>query len=228
MRSFSVPVLAFCSLVAPAFAQVNPDACKQVPVDDVAALVTLNQSTVEENVRTDMNRCDWDVKTPLSFMGGEVRLTIQHFDTHKDAVDSLRQESPLTFDKEPALVKTSGPDDHVRSDNTNTAEYARSEAVHGEYLAKVEVLRTEPGARAHPTFAYRLQRLALQAAGATILPTIGLPPDPVRPKAVPDTADGSSHAGSGSLFSQPPVIVLIVLAVLVLGAALRRVVQRKG
>ncbi len=217
-------IILFAGL--PLSAQVNPDACKQVREDDVATLVTLNQSTVEARDQTRPGECEWDVKTPLSFMGAEVQLSIRHFDSHGQAVAYMKNELPFYFDKKPSLVKTSGPDDHV-DDLLDRPDWAQAEAVHGEYMAKVEANRIEPGARSHPTFEYRLQRLALQAAGATILPTVGLPPDPVPPKAQSGNLNDSAHARSASVLSWPSGIAMAVLVALVLGAILRRT-RRSG
>ena len=226
----TLPALLLATLLGvllsalPALAQVNPDSCQQVREDDVATLVTLNQSTVEPRDQTQPNECEWDVKTPLAVTSGEVQLTLTHFGSHAEAVAAMKNELPFYFDKAPPLVKTTGPDDHV-DDLLNRTDWAQAEAVHGDEMAKVEVSQIDPAARAHASFEYRLQRLALQAAGATVLPTAGVAPDPVRPREQPDT---TAHASSGSFFTQPSGIVLAVLAVLVAGAALRRVLRQRS
>lgn len=204
-------------------AQVNPDTCKLVHEDDVATLITLNQSTVEQRDQTSPNQCQWEVKTGLSFIGSEVTLTMKHFDSHAEAVAYMKNELPFYFDKKAPLVKTSGPDDHV-DDLMDRPDFAQAEAVHGEYMAKVEANGIEPGARAHPTFEYRLQRMALQAAGATILPSIGLPPDPVRPKAPAVVSDSDEHRAFGPSHFGLAVLIGLVLAV-VLGVVLRKALR---
>ena len=222
-RVFQLAMLS----ASPLLAQVNPDLCRQVRQDDVATLISLHQSTVETSETSSADRCEFEVKTPLSTEGGEVKLTIRRFDSHAEAVAYMKNELPFYFDKKAPLVKTTGPDDHV-DDLLNRPDFAMAEAVHGDAMTEVEANRIEPGARAHPTFEYRLQRLALQAAGATVLPTIGLPPDPVRPKPQDANASSGQSVSSGSFFSRPSGIVMMVLVVLVLGVATNGTIRCGG
>jgi len=212
---------------AMASAQINPNACKQVREDDVATLLTLNQSTVETSQNSASNRCVFEVATPVSDTRSELELTIRKFDSHAEAVAYMKNEFPFYFDKHPPLVKTTGADDHVDTVLTNN-ENGIAEAVHENVMSRVNISRIEQGARAHPTFEYRLQRLALQAAGATVLPAIGLAADPVRPRAVDDSPTQSGTNTSSPFTNVHIIESLVALTFLLLWFRVRRVSQAKS
>jgi hypothetical protein len=164
----------------------TPDACKMVDDNDVAALVTLNQATVEpRDMGEGRNECSYDVRSSL---GDDGEVTIRRYDlgSHDEAVHRMQQDLPFYFDKKPPLVKTNDPSDHVLSVIEPNGQSI--EAVHGQYKVELNVSSAEDSAKAHPSWEYRLQRTALQAAGATILPTPGIAPDPVLPKRQPPSA----------------------------------------
>jgi hypothetical protein len=203
-------------------AQINPDPCQQVRSDDVATLVTLNQSEVSGRSESDSSRCYFEIKTPVDSSGMSLQLDIRHFSSHAEAVAYMKNELPFYFDKHPPLVKTTGPDDHVDMLLTGDTN-AMAEAVHDNYMSTINISGIESGARTHPSFEYRLQKLALQAVGATVLPTVGIPPDPVPPK--------SSTKGSDTSLSSPNKFALplweIVLFVIAIGLIARLLFFRR-
>ena len=62
------------------------------------------------------------------------------------------------------------------------------EAVHGPYLVTLNLTDPTDAARADPTWIYRVQRTALEAAGATILLKPGMAADPITPGPTPAPA----------------------------------------
>jgi hypothetical protein len=159
----------------------TPDPCTLLKPQEAAALVTLNQADVDPRP-TSPGRCYYSV-TPSLGSNMDVELTVTDLHTHAAAVARMQQDGPFQFNKKPALVRTSDPGDHVYDllqPNGDTAK-----AVHGQYLVDIDLTSTEDAARNHPSFEYRLQRAALEAAGAIILPTPGVAPDPVLPTRAP-------------------------------------------
>jgi hypothetical protein len=69
-------------------------------------------------------------------------------------------------------------------------------AVHGPYYVTLSLTDVTPAASAHPSWAYRVQRAALEAAGATIVPTPGIAADPAVPG--PPVLDRETEIGSES------------------------------
>ncbi len=185
----------------PAAAQVSSDPCKAVNPDDIAALVTLNQATVEARQMVPGSRkCVFDVKPSLG-MDIEVELEVNDLGSHEAAVHSMQQSAPFYFDKKPSLVKTNDAGDHVY--DILQANGDNVTAVHGTYMVDMNVSGLDDAARAHPTWEYRMERTALQAAGATILPTPGVAPDPVLPKreaASKSVRDDTGNSGLPGIF----------------------------
>ena len=222
-----------CGISSTLQAQVNPDPCKQVRTDDVATLITLNQADVTTDHNLGPNRCSFEVKNSIDFNGSRLDLTITKFESHAEAVAYMKNEFPFYFDKQAPLVKTSDSSDHVDTVLTSR-DAATAEAVHENYMSRIDINSIESGARSHPTFEYRLQRLALQATGATILPTAGLPPDPVSPKreqahksnpSAGSTIFGwrtSGISGMNALVLIGPLIALIILYRVLLAPWLQR------
>ncbi len=218
--------LAFALLWAlPAATQINPDRCRQIRAEDVATLLTLNQADVQATHADNSDRCDFEVKTPVDITGSQLQLTVRQFASHAEAVAYMKNEFPFYFDKHDPLVKTTGPDDHVDTVLTNRVS-GTAEAVHDAYMSRIDISGIEPGARAHPTWEYRLQRLALQAAGATVLPSVGLAPDPVSPKRVATPTAAGSRSGTGDI-SPGTLIALAVAAVVVFLLIRRRIFSRR-
>jgi hypothetical protein len=92
------------------------------------------------------------------------------------ALARLHQDRP--FNPPSTLVQTTDPTDRVVASADHPEEV---EAVHGPYIVTLDLSDMTNPARGHPTWAYRVQRTALEAAGATIVPAKGMAPDPVTP-----------------------------------------------
>jgi hypothetical protein len=232
MKKTTLLFALVCGLSPGLQAQVNPDSCQQVRSEDVVTLITLNQAEVTTDHDLGPTRCSFEVKNTVDIMGSRLDLTITKFDSHAAAVASMKNDFPFYFDKQPPLVKTADSNDHVDTVLT-TPTAATAEAVHGNYMSRIDINSIESGARNHPTFEYRLQRLALQATGATILPTAGLPPDPISPKREPTPKSNpglgstmfeglSSSFGVGAAVLIGPLIALIFVYRVLLVPRLRR------
>ena len=233
MAATAALIAAFV-ICLPLHAQVPLDPCKVVNPDDVAALVTLNQATVETRpMEPGSDKCTFTMNSPFG-EAGEVDIRTSDMGSHEQATARLKQDLPFYFDKKPPLVKTNDPSDHVLSMVQPNGSEAR--AVHGKYLVELEVSQLQDAAKAHPTWEYRLQRTALQAAGATILPTEGLPPDPVLPKREAPSAsaqEAAHNTGFTSLFSffgalslvglvGPLIAIFVIFRVFVAPRSLRK------
>jgi hypothetical protein len=97
--------------------------------------------------------------------------------SHADAIEDLRNTVPFDYKKKTPLVKTTDLDDYVET--TSGGEVL---AVHGNYKVELNISGVTETAKSHPTWEYRLQRAALQAAGASIVRDPGMAPDPVLPQ----------------------------------------------
>jgi hypothetical protein len=151
-----------------------PDACHLVRESDIAALMSLNQAELTGERDSDPQRCScsYELKSPLRTVGS-ARLTVYDLQTPQAARHRLHADHP--FDKPDTLVQTDDATDEVMKFGANASEVA---AVHGQYLAEFNVSQAEDAAKAHPTWAYRMERSALLAAGAAIVRPAGMPPDP--------------------------------------------------
>jgi len=195
-------------------AQQNPNPCSMVKASDVGVLLTLNQAEIKMRPgEPDRFECDWEAISAFGEVG-ELRIRRYDMGTHAEALHRMQQDFPLYWEKKPALVKTNDPEDHVETIDGNEVE-----AVHGQYKVELNVERAEDTARAHPTWEYRLQRTALQAAGAVIVPTEGLAPDPVQPQREPASESArryAEHPDSGTpwwTFCLLGFVLFVLLAV---------------
>ena len=150
-----------------------PDACHLVRESDIAALMSLNQAELIGK-RDDPQRCSctYKLESPLRAVGS-ARLTVYDLQTPEAARHRLHTDHP--FDKPDTLVQTDDAIDEVIKFGADASEVA---AIHGQYLAELNVSQAEDTAKAHPTWAYRMERSALLAAGAAIVRPVGMPPDP--------------------------------------------------
>ena len=174
--------VAFTALSGlPCMAQdMTGDPCSMVSIKDVGPLLTLNQAEITSRPMdpSDPHRmqCVWQAETAFG-TSGELDIHLFNDHTHTQAIEDLRSTAPFDFKKKTPLVKTNDPDDYVE-----TTAGGEVLAVHGPYKVELNISGVSDAAKSHPTWEYRLQRTALLAAGATIEPTAGLPPDPVLPK----------------------------------------------
>lgn len=196
-------------------AQQNPNPCSMVKASDVGVLLTLNQAEIKmEPGEPDRFECDWKAISPFGEVG-ELRIRRYDMGIHAEALHRMQQDFPSYWEKKPALVQTNDPEDHAETIDGNEVE-----AVHGQYKVELNVMRAEDAARAHPTWEYRLQRAALQAAGAVIVPTADLAPDPVQPQREPASEAArkyAEHPDSGTLRWTICLVLLVLILVVYLG-----------
>lgn len=155
------------------------DPCSMVSVADVGPLLTLNPAeiTFRPTDPSDPYRmqCEWRAETSRG-SSGELEIHRYTLNSHAEAIEELRTSAPFDYKKKKPLVHTSDSGDYVET--TADGEVL---AVHGPYKVELNISGVTDAAMAHPTWQYRLQRLALQAAGSTVIPAPDLAPDPVLP-----------------------------------------------
>ena len=130
--------------------------------------------------------------------------------TNAAALERLHEDRP--FFKSSNLVATVDSTDRVVPTPDHPEEV---EAVHGPYLVTLNLTGVTPEAHADPTWAYRVQRTALEIAGATVVAVSSTPPDPVTPGPAPVPAafawHTSSHAAPSWAWLGDPIVHVLVL-----------------
>ena len=176
------------------------DACGRVRKPQMLALLTLQPSRLELTP-DGWNRCMMSVKDRSGTIDGWTTndshgdLRISDLGSNAAALKFLKQQLP--FLKPSDLVRTQDAGDRVVAQPDHPGEVW---AVHGPYYVELNLPDATAQARAHPTWRYRVQRAALQAAGATIVASPGMPPDP----AVSDGVDGDRpHDAPRSRWTPP-------------------------
>ncbi len=160
-------VAAVCDLIAP---------------ERVLPLLTLTRSALKPmgGGYDDGKRCSFSVKDASSKIAGWVNnhgdasFTREDLGTNAEAL--ARQHRDWPFFPPSNLVPTADATDRVVANPEHPEEV---EAVHGPFLITLHLTGVTPEAQAHPSWTYRVQRTALEAAGATIVARADLPPDPV-------------------------------------------------
>jgi hypothetical protein len=156
----------------------NP--CTWLPAQHSLGVLTADPSSLQ--LSSDGLRCTMGVKDGLPDTDnwtqnhGEARIERRDMGTNAAALKFQHQQSP--FLPASTLVKTADATDRLVWDSQHPEE---AWAVHGPFYVEFGLTEVTPAARSAPGWLYRTQRLALEAAGATIVPTEGLPPDPVVP-----------------------------------------------
>lgn len=163
----------------PANAQAMANMCQLAAPDHVLPLLTLSPSTLEASPDGDA-RCTFQVKDASGAIGGWVSnhggAVFHREDLGTNAAARKKLHADLPFYPASDLVPTADATDMVVANPDHPEEVW---AVHGPYLVTLNLTEATDAARAHPTWAYRVQRAALEAAGATILAKPGLAADPV-------------------------------------------------
>lgn len=175
----------------PADARAAASLCKLVVPDHVLALLTLSPSTLDatDNPDDDGHRCSFDVKDASGEIDGwttnhgSAQFVREDLGNNAAALARLHDDRP--FDPASTLVHTNDPTDRVVATPEHPEEV---EAVHGPYIVTLNLDDVTDAARADPSWATRVQRTALEAAGATIVAAADAKPDPVVPHAAPPTA----------------------------------------
>ena len=162
--------------------------CDLVAPERVLPLLTLTRSTLRRlsSPADDGKRCSFSVKDASGRIGGwvtnsgDAQFTREDLGTNAAAL--ARQHRDWPFFPPSTQVTTADATDRVVANPEHPEEV---EAVHGPYLITLYLTGVTPEARAHPSWTYRVQRTALEAAGATIVARNDLPPDPVVAGPVP-------------------------------------------
>jgi len=198
--------LAGATVQGPADVRSTQDACTPLDPQHVLGILTLEPSSLEAS--RDGTRCTLRVKDGSGRIGhwvdnrGEVQIRRDDEATHAGALAYQKSQTP--FMPVSTLVHTADPTDRLV---TSAGQPGEVWAVHGANYVTLEVEDETAAAKAAPGWLYRVQRLAFEAAGATIVPTPGTPPDPVVPKpvddAAADTEEGAAPA-SAAHWTPPP------------------------
>lgn len=170
-------------VLGPLDTRATADACHLLPSDHILSLLTLTPSTLEASL--DGKHCFYSVKDASGVTDGWVnnrgsaQLEIEDRGNHADALKFQHDQTPFL----PAsnLVATNDSGDRVVLDSEHPEEVW---AVHGSNYVTLSMTDVTAEAKAHPSWAYRVQRAALEAAGATIVPKAGIAADPTVPQPV--------------------------------------------
>jgi hypothetical protein len=187
--SYRVEALALqaagAKVLGPVDDRATADACHLLPRAQILALLTLSPSTLTSSL--DGNQCQFSVEDRSGIGGASVsnhggaRLTSEDFGSTAAALTFQHQQTP--FFPASHLVSTAVGTDTVVVNPENPAEVW---AVHGPYYVTLVLTGVTGPARQYPSWAYRVQRAALEAAGARIIPMPGVGPDPVVSAVVPE------------------------------------------
>jgi hypothetical protein len=161
------------------------DACKDISLDEIQTLVTLDiaVTSAESSSKGVTMSCDFNVQTGFEEKDHRVGLQVTRFANMQEAQGAFREGIAKDRAKYSTLVHTSDATDQVITDSADhTQQQLQVRALHGSTVSIVTIYDWFHQAFAHPTFEYRLERLALQTAGATVQPTPGMAPDPIAQK----------------------------------------------
>jgi hypothetical protein len=173
---------AGAQVLGPANDRATADVCHLIAPDHVLPLLTLTRSSLTSRSNEDDNgkRCSFSVKDASGKVAGwvnnngDAQFTREDLGTNAAALARQHQDKP--FYPPSKLVSTADAGDRVVPTPDHPEEV---EAVHGSYLITLNLTGVTPAARAHPTWAWRVQRAALEAAGATIVAPADMAADPV-------------------------------------------------
>jgi hypothetical protein len=173
---------AGAQVLGPANDRATTNVCHLVAPDHVLPLLTLTRSSLTSRSEESDNgkRCSFSVKDASGKIDGwvnndgDAQFTREDLGTNAAALARQHQDTP--FFPPSKLVSTTEASDRVVPNPERPEEV---EAVHGPYLVTLNLTGVTPAARAHPTWAYRVQRAALEAAGATIVAPADMAADPV-------------------------------------------------
>jgi len=221
-RIYQLEALAFrmagATVLGPTDPRVTETACAPIPPQHALSVLTLEPSSL--NVDGDGYRCTMEVKdgsldeTHSIENRGEAQIESEDLGTRAAALAYQKYQTPFLLAS--TLVHTADPGDRLL---TNTSQPEQVTVVHGSHYVELNVTNVTSDAKASPGWLYREQRLALEAAGATIVPTAGMPPDPVVPgpqrkKHAPDEqwTPSAYHPPVASALLAPLILVMDLLA----------------
>ena len=206
-RLYRLEALALALAGDAALGPIDPntlrDACEPLPPQQVLGILTLQPSSLQHD--GDDKRCTLEVKdgsvgiSGWVYNHGEAEIRRTDLGTHAAALAFQHQQSPFLPTSQ--LVQTTDPGDRLVADAT---EPDQAYAVHGATYIEFHVEDVTPAARAAPGWLYRVQRLALEAAGATVAPQPGQPADPVVPPPVPRLERSPGRDDPAVAWTPPP------------------------
>ena len=206
-------------VTGPADPRALAPVCQLAAPAHVLALLTLSPSTLAADTSDGSGlRCYFSVKDASREAAGWVhndgtaQVRREDLGTHAAALERQHEDRP--FFKASELVATTDPTDRVIPTPQHPEEV---EAVHGPYLVTLNLNGVTPEARADATWAYRVQRTALEIAGATVIADPSMPPDPVTPGPAPEPDAFAWHtsghaAPSWSWLADPIVHVMVFMS----------------
>jgi hypothetical protein len=204
-RFYRLEALALRMAGASVQGVVNPQEiqspCTWLPEQHALGVLTTDPSSLQRS--SDGLRCTMEVQDGQPDTDhwtqnhGEVQIERRDLGTNTAALKFQHNQSP--FLPASTLVKTTNATDRLVWDSSHPEE---ARAVHGPFYVEFELTDVTPAAKAVPGWLYRTQRLALEAAGATVVPTDGLPPDPVVPG--PLLARAEQPATAAEMHWTPP------------------------
>ena len=217
---------AGATVIDPKFYAQLHDACKNISLDEIQTLVTLDiavTSAKSSSTGLTMN-CDFDVQTGLQDRDHRVRVQVTHFANTLEAQNAFHEEVQQDKAKYSTLVPTNDATDQVITESTDyTQQQLEVRAIHGTTVSIVIIYDWLHKAFLHPSFEYRLERLALQAAGATTHPSSGMASDPVALKpTLSFKLQKAFHRYSGTFWGTV-VLVVIFGAIFRSGSRRRRI-----
>ena len=223
-RVYRLEALAFrvvgARVLGPVDLRTTQDACTPLLAQHVLGILTLEPSSLR--VDHDGWRCTMQVKDgsldTSHWTENHGRVVVERQDLGTNAAALRFQKNQAPFLPVSTLVRTSDPSDRLVANIDKPLEMW---VVHGANYVDFNVTEPTPAAQAAPGWLYRMQRLALEAAGATVVGTPGNPPDPVVPgplsTATVTAADGhwtppAHPAPAWSVLTDPVVSVIAFLA----------------
>lgn len=190
---------AGAAVLGPADARATADACHLVDGRRILPLMTLSPSRLRATP-DGAKRCMFSVEDGSGlpriavYNSGSGDLRISDLGSNAAALKFQHQQTP--FLPASTAVRTVDPGDRVMVSADRPDEVW---AVHGPYNVELDFTDETPAAKTHPTWGYRVQRAALEAAGATVIPAAGMAPDPVIAPGLNQT-----HAGAKTMNWSPP------------------------
>lgn len=224
-RFYQLEALAFRIAGAKVQGAVDPNAiqspCAWLPEQHALGVLTTDPSSLR--LSYDGPRCGMAVQDGMPDLvrraqnHGVVQIERRDMGTNAAALRFQHQQTP--FLPASTLVKTADASDRLVWDSEHPED---AWAVHGPFYVEFHLTDATPAAKAVPGWLYRTQRLAFEAAGATIVATDDLPPEPVVPPplpARPSRAEADAHwmppprdAPAGAELFDPALAVLAFAA----------------
>jgi hypothetical protein len=223
--SYKMQVAAFTAAGATVIGPLFADACVVVPQNDLQTLLTLDAATMKAETDSIIKQSRDDCRL-YAYVGNERKGNIDIKINRNLSASQIREK--LGDGTLSNLVQTSDLDDKVA---VPAGTRGKAYAVHGSTLAEIEVEDSDPEAIVHPSFAYRVQRAALQLAGATVQPTTKYGPDPVaqtpKPPPPPSAMDKILAPFKGSLDFIWVLLPIGIVGLFVLGSLRKARLRRR-